>query len=332
MVKKRLADGSECRKCQDATKLIESRRYQNHINKVEWAVENDSESSGAKLAEKYGVERAPFFIVINDGKEVLYTSTLKFLNALPAGNTNMVNATLNAKVEHSKNIIKHAIEKYPNISVATSFGKDSMVVLHLALRIKPDIPCFAVLTPFKPEETFEYKDRMTDEWNLNLKVYMSKEKVNTELNKKDPNKCCEILKVIPTKEAIKDLDAWITGLRRTEGRTRTNYLEIEDSGIALTRRRYSGHGVVTDKGIQTSIAKINPILDWTETDIWRYTAIWGIPVNEAYKKGYRSLGCLPCTALPESGNEGERTGRWKGTRKEGGECGIHTMEDYSEHN
>ena len=189
MVKKRMADGSECRKCWEVTQLLKSRGYQNHINDIVWAVENDSENSGAKLAEKYGVERAPFFIVMNGGKEVVYTSTLQFFNAFPAENTNMVNETLNAKVEHSKQIIKYAIEKYPNIAVATSFSNDSMVILHLALKIKPDIPCFAVLTPFKPEETFEYKDRMIDEWNLNLKVYMSKEKVSPELNKVDPNKC-----------------------------------------------------------------------------------------------------------------------------------------------
>ncbi len=324
IVKKKLADGSECNKCKDVTELIEKRGLQNRIDKEVWVLENDSDNEAAKLAKKHNIDRTPFFIVENGGNETVYTSALKFIDTISTSN-NMINATLNEKVEHSIEIIQHAVEKYPRLSVATSFGKDSMVVLHLALKVKPDIPCFSVLTRFKPEETFKYKDLVTEKWNLNLKVYMSDEKVDDNLNKTDPNKCCEILKVQPTKEAIKNLDGWITGLRRTEGRTRTNYKEIEDSGVALTRRNYSGHGVIEGTALQTSITKINPILDWTELDIWRYTAIWGIPVNEAYQKGYRSLGCLPCTALPEDASEGERSGRWKGTSKEGGECGIHSM-------
>ncbi len=70
--------------------------------------------------------------------------------------------------------------------------------------------------------------------------------------------------------------------------------------------------------------KINPILDWSEVDIWRYTAIFGIPVNPAYRNGYRSLGCAPCTYLGKD-SDTERAGRWHGTNKCGGECGIHTM-------
>ncbi|NIQ07550.1 MAG: phosphoadenosine phosphosulfate reductase family protein, partial [Candidatus Korarchaeota archaeon] len=122
--------------------------------------------------------------------------------------------------------------------------------------------------------------------------------------------------VEPTKRAIKGLDAWITGLRRTEGRTRTDYEVFEPSGSALTR--------IPGKEIPTSLMKVNPILDWTELDIWRYIAINKIPVNPAYQKGYRSLGCKPCTKLVKD-TEPERAGRWRGTSKCGGECGIHTM-------
>jgi phosphoadenosine phosphosulfate reductase len=227
-----------------------------------------------------------------------------------------IEGTLIEKIEQSKAIIKEAIEKYPKLAVACSFGKDSMVVLHLALEVKPDIDVFAVLTPMKPKETFEYKDRMEKLWNLNLKVFMSDQEPIEGLWSTDPNKCCDIFKVIPTKEAIADLDAWITGLRRTEGRTRTDYEPFEESGKALTR--------IPGKEVSTTIMKVNPILDWTETDIWRYLAINEIPVNSAYKKGYRSLGCEPCTVLIKD-DAPERSGRWVGTDKVGGECGIHTM-------
>jgi phosphoadenosine phosphosulfate reductase len=227
-----------------------------------------------------------------------------------------IKGTLIEKIEKSKAIIKEAIEKYPKIAVACSFGKDSMVVLHLALEVKPDIDVFAVLTPMKPKETFEYKDRMEKLWNLKLKVFMSDQKPIEGLWSTDPNKCCDIFKVEPTKQAIANLDAWITGLRRTEGRTRTDYEPFEESGKALTR--------IPGKEVSTTIMKVNPILDWTETDIWRYLAINEIPVNSAYKKGFRSLGCEPCTVLIKD-DAPERSGRWVGTDKVGGECGIHTM-------
>lgn len=224
--------------------------------------------------------------------------------------------TLLEKVENSKAIIREAVSNYPRIAIACSFGKDSMVALHLALQVKADIEVFFVSTPMKPKATLEYKDYMQKLWNLDLKVYMSEQKPIKDFWIKDPDKCCEIFKVEPTKRALKNLDAWITGLRRTEGRTRTDYEVFEPSGKALTR--------IPGKEIPTSLMKVNPILDWTELDIWRYVAINAIPVNPMYKKGYRSLGCEPCTKLVKD-TETERGGRWIGTSKCGGECGIHTM-------
>jgi len=206
------------------------------------------------------------------------------------------------KVKHSLQLIREAVDRYwPKIAVACSWGKDSMVILHLALQVKPDIPIFTVLTPFKPPETLKYKDRIIKEWKLKVKEYMTAEKVPWSLHLTAPDKCCQILKVLPTKAAVKDLDCWITGLRNTEGRTRVNYKEIEKKG---------------------NLVKINPILVWTEADIWRYLSTRDIPVNPLYAKGFRSLGCLPCS---HPGGILERDGRWKGTKKMGGECGIHTI-------
>jgi len=227
-----------------------------------------------------------------------------------------IEGTLLEKIENSTAIISEAVAKYPKIAVACSFGKDSMVVLHLALQVKPTIDVFCTLTPMKPRETFEYKDYMQKLWDLNLTVYMSEKSPVKDLWLSDPDKCCEIFKVEPTKRAIANLDAWITGLRRTEGRTRTDYEAFEPGGEALTR--------MPGKEIPTSLMKVNPILDWTELDIWRYMAINDIPINPMYRKGYRSLGCEPCTELVKD-TETERAGRWIGTSKCGGECGIHTM-------
>ena len=131
------------------------------------------------------------------------------------------------KIEHSKNLIKEAIEEYHRIAVAVSWGKDSMALLHMARQIKPDIRVFTIVTPFKPKETLEFKDRIKKEWNLSIKEYQSKEGPMPGLWETAPDECCRIFKVDPTKEAVKDLDAWIAGLRKTEGRTRVDYKEIE---------------------------------------------------------------------------------------------------------
>jgi phosphoadenosine phosphosulfate reductase len=217
---------------------------------------------------------------------------------------NPLDNTIVGKIKRAKQIISNAIKKFGDkIEVACSFGKDSMVVVHLAMQIKPDIRIFTIMTPFKPKETFEYKDKMIQHYNLNVVEYMSDEHVDSNLPKDNPDECCRILKVEPTKKAVKKLRAWICGLRNTEGRTRRNYKEIEE---------------------KSGLTKINPILNWTELDIWRYLAFNNIPVHPFYAKGYRSLGCEPCTSLI-SDNALEREGRWIGTSKCGGECGIHTI-------
>ncbi|MBK5114307.1 MAG: phosphoadenylyl-sulfate reductase [Candidatus Heimdallarchaeota archaeon] len=226
------------------------------------------------------------------------------LTLLKKSHKEPIKNTIVDKIDHAKQIISDAVKEYGDeVEVACSFGKDSMVVVHLALQVKPDIRIFSVMTPFKPQETFEYKDKMIQYYNLNIVEYMSKETVDPDLPKTDPDECCRILKVEPTKEAVKDLQAWICGLRNTEGRTRKDYKEIEEKG---------------------GLIKINPILNWTELDIWRYLAINSIPIHPFYARGYRSLGCEPCTKLIND-DALEREGRWLGTSKCGGECGIHTQ-------
>ena len=235
------------------------------------------------------------------------------------------------KIEHAKTLIEEARRNYPSIAVACSFGKDSMVTVHLAREVAPDIKIFSVMTQYKPRETFDYLRLMNNKMNLRTIVYMVADrvpetlcgdslevrllpttefdqaaaKVKTETGKViytiDPDECCRLLKVDPTKVAVSNLDAWITGLRNTEGRTRVDYQEVENKG---------------------GIIKINPILTFTEVDIWKYMATRGIEPHPWYEKDYRSIGCAPCS---NPGGELERDGRWKDTSKCGGECGIHTQ-------
>src|SRR3990167_1192166 len=208
------------------------------------------------------------------------------------------------KVERSLGLIKEAYEKYgDNLVVANSLGKDSVAVWDLAKKVSPKIRGFIVTTRFKPKETVKFMDEEVTRYP-ELKIYKNDSEIPAKLYETSPDKCCDILKVEPVKRAVKEMNVtcWVTGLRCTEGRTRTDFKEVEER----------------DKGL----TKLNPVLIWKEREVWQYLALNGVKVNPLYAEGYRSLGCAPCTKI--TNEEDERAGRWIGTSKCGGECGIHT--------
>lgn len=208
------------------------------------------------------------------------------------------------KVKRSLRLINRAYEEFgDSLVVANSLGKDSSVVWHLAKQVNPGIRGFIVTTRFKPSETKKFMAEEVARYP-ELQVFNNDEEIPEKLYETDPDRCCEILKVQPTRDAVRTMkvNCWVTGLRCTEGRTRTNYKEIEE----------------LDKGL----LKLNPILIWYEREIWQYLALNRVQVNPLYAEGYRSLGCWPCTRIAQGADE--RAGRWVGTSKCGGECGIHT--------
>ncbi|MGD0094069.1 MAG: phosphoadenylyl-sulfate reductase [Planctomycetota bacterium] len=208
------------------------------------------------------------------------------------------------KVERSLSLINEAYQEFgDSLVVAHSLGKDSVVVWDLAKRISPAIRGFIVTTRFKPPETLAFMKQTLARYP-ELRVFKNDQPIPDRLFETHPDRCCELLKVIPTRQAIEEMHVacWVTGLRCTEGRTRTDYQEREERDVGLL--------------------KLNPILVWHEREIWQYIAIRRLHVNPLYAAGYRSLGCGPCTKIANGPNE--RAGRWIGTSKCGGECGIHT--------
>ncbi len=209
------------------------------------------------------------------------------------------------KVERSLRLIREAHEQYGDrLVVANSLGKDSCAVWDLVKRVSPEIRGFIVTTRFKPAETKQFMRAEVARYP-ELKIFSNNDdSISDRLYVTDPDGCCDLLKVEPTRQAIKEMgvDCWVTGLRCTEGRTRTDYQEIEER--------------------DTGLIKLNPILLWHEREVWQYLAIRQVPVNALYAEGYRSLGCAPCSRITSGGDE--RAGRWIGTSKCGGECGIHT--------
>ena len=208
------------------------------------------------------------------------------------------------KVERSLDLISEAYQEFGDrMVVANSLGKDSAAVWHLAKRVSPRIRGFVVTTRYKPAETVQFMEEEVARYP-ELEVFRNGGPQPDRLYLTDPDLCCYNLKVLPTRQAIEEMgvDCWVTGLRCTEGRTRTEFRETEER----------------DEGL----IKLNPVLLWYEREIWQYLALHSVPVNPLYAKGYRSLGCAPCTSITAGGDE--RAGRWLGTSKCGGECGIHT--------
>lgn len=208
------------------------------------------------------------------------------------------------KVDRSLALIEQAYENYRDgLVVANSLGKDSVCVWSLAKKVNPRIRGFIVTTRFKPPETVRFMEKMVSLYP-ELRIYKNDQEIPPNLYEVDPDMCCYYLKVLPTRWAIEEMGVkcWVTGLRCTEGRTRTDYEEIEER----------------DRGL----IKLNPILIWKEREVWQYLALNSVMVNPLYAQGYRSLGCAPCTRI--TNEEDERAGRWIGTSKCGGECGIHT--------
>jgi len=203
--------------------------------------------------------------------------------------------------------------------VACSFGKDSMVLLGLLreLGILEKMRVLWINTGYDFEKTIQFKDKIQREWGLQLYTIAPKHtreefetEHGTELYKTDPSLCCRLNKVQPLSDFFTEykIRFWITALRRDESPTRAGIQVLEYERDA-------------------SRLKINPLVNWTHEEIWAYLKANRIPYNFLYDHGYTSLGCEPCSKAGVVGRfeeTSEREGRWTGTEKAGGECGIHT--------
>jgi phosphoadenosine phosphosulfate reductase len=207
------------------------------------------------------------------------------------------------KVERAKKLLGEAYSKHGNgLVVAHSMGKDSCVVWDLAKEVVPSVRGFCVTTRHKPRESKLFMAQVVEAYP-ELEIFENRDPIPDRLFRDNPDLCCQLLKVKPTRRALLTMGAtcWVTGIRCTEGSTRKPLAEVEQRG---------------------KLTKVNPILVWHEREVWQYLALKNIPVNPLYAQGYRSLGCKPCSSVVAS--EDERAGRWVGTAKRGGECGIHT--------
>jgi len=189
------------------------------------------------------------------------------------------------------------------------------VMMHLAKKAGLGFPIFTLDTGLLFAETLELKRRLEDfyGWKIeslvpDLTVEQQGEAHGAELWKRDPDLCCTMRKVLPLQSKLRELDCWLTGLRRHQSQSRARIGVIELYGL--------------DGQTGAEIVKLNPMANWSGEAIWQYIRQHHIPYNPLHDRGYRSIGCMTCTSHTGRG-EDERAGRWTGFKKV--ECGIHTF-------
>ena len=211
-------------------------------------------------------------------------------------------------------------EIFRNATTATacltsSLQVEDMVVLHLLRQHAPEIPVIFLDTGYHFVETYAYRDRMVQEWSINL-VNVQPETTVAQHESKvgkqylvEPTQCCGSRKVAPLMRSLEPFDLWFTGLRREQSPTRANLKKVEEQTLPTGKKLW----------------KLSPLADWTWQQVWDYAAAHDIPHLSLYDKGYRSIGCEPCTQLSDDPNN-PRAGRWGGKKLE---CGIHTFSGIS---
>ena len=214
-------------------------------------------------------------------------------------------------------VLKWAINAYaPKIALASSFGAEDVILIDMMVKInKEKAKIFTLDTGRLNQETYDVMDAIRKKYDIEIEVYFPEQRETEEMVKikgmnlmyesvENRKLCCEIRKVHPLNRALSKLDGWITGLRREQAITRANINKLEID---------SSHG---------SIAKINPLADWTNEMIWDYIHKNNVPYNKLHDSGYPSIGCEPCTRAVHRG-EDPRAGRWWWENATQKECGLH---------
>jgi phosphoadenosine phosphosulfate reductase len=238
---------------------------------------------------------------------------------LPAGELEELNTAFEAS--HPRQIVAWALERsgLERIAIASAFQAEGTIVMHLATQMRPDIPILFLETGYQFAETLAFKEQLAEKMGLNVvdlvgehTVAEQAEVFGSRLFERDPERCCELNKVRPMFQALRELDAWITAFRRESSPTRADAPFVQQYELEPDRW----------------IVKINPMAAWSHQEVWGYLKEHDLPHNPLYDLGYASIGCAPCTRM-RFPDEPERAGRWAGLSK--WECGIQVTPQATTH-
>jgi len=217
-------------------------------------------------------------------------------------------AALNARYRHhgATEVMRAALTEAGRIALVSSFGAESVVLLHMASVIDRAVPVLFIDTEMLFTETLVYQAELSERLGLrNLQIIRSADIARDDpdgtLHQRDTDACCALRKTRPLQAALTGFDGWITGRKRFQSgrRAALDFFEIEEG---------------------TGRIKINPLSHWAPEDVQTYIEENRLPRHPLVAKGYPSIGCAPCTS-PVKPGEDPRSGRWRGQQKD--ECGIH---------
>lgn len=211
----------------------------------------------------------------------------------------------------AKGVLARAAEIYSGeLCAVSSFGAESAVILHMIAEVAPDTPVLFLDTDKLFDETLTYRDELKTKLGLNDVRTLTPDPGHLQaddpdggLHARSPDMCCHIRKTLPLIKALSPFKVWVSGRKRHHGGTRSALPKVE---------------------VQDGKLKLNPLFDWSPERIQAYYDKHDLPRHPLVARGYPSIGCLPCTAPVEAGDD-PRAGRWAGQDKT--ECGIHFTDD-----
>ncbi|WP_425340302.1 phosphoadenylyl-sulfate reductase [Ammoniphilus resinae] len=213
------------------------------------------------------------------------------------------------RLEDPQKLLKEAYQLFAEEMVlACSFGAEDVVLVDMASKIIDSPKIFYLDTDLHFQETYDTRDRLKKTYGIefiqvkpDLTLEQQAEKYGDKLWEKEPNQCCAMRKVEPLQRILSQNKAWITGIRREQSITRANAQRVEwDDKFKLL--------------------KFNPLVEWTNEQVWTYIKTHQVPYNPLHDQHYPSIGCSVCTKQVKPGQD-PRSGRWAGFTKT--ECGLH---------
>ena len=223
---------------------------------------------------------------------------------------------LNEKLLDSstKEIISYFVENFNNVALSSSLGVEDQVLTDLLLNKDKNANIFTLDTGRLHPETYDVMDATNLKYQIKINVFFPQNQMVEELYQTqginghyesidNRKRCCNIRKIEPLKRALGNVDIWITGLRASQSITRIDMPLVEYDAAF-------------------NVIKVNPLIKWSETDVWDYIKENRVPYNKLHDKGFPSIGCAPCTRAIKEG-EDVRAGRWWWENPEHKECGLH---------
>ncbi|HEU5060386.1 MAG TPA: phosphoadenylyl-sulfate reductase [Kofleriaceae bacterium] len=308
--------------------MLRQRGLWDRIDEVVWADERDPSSAGMQLAERFGIDTAPFFLVTDgSGKVAAIRSALQLIRdhlAPPreasAGNGHLDLRAAAAELASASpsDIVRWGQERFGADLVIAFGGSDDVAVIDMAAKTGLPFSVVTVDTGRLHPETYEFVDRVRRHYAIEIAV-TSPDAVPVEALVRRKGlfsfyqdghaECCAIRKVDPLRRVLSSFRAWVTGQRRDQSAATRAALPVVEADPVFA-------------GVAGPLVKLNPLAAWTRAELWHYLETSGVPTNDLHARGFASIGCAPCTRALAPG-QSEREGRWWWEDAGKKECGLH---------